>query len=84
MSEILNHAVNITPANTALVPPIKRITVGASGNVVIRPWGNSPNNPNGAGSNTAVTYVATAGMKIDVKCDMVLSTSTATSIVGEW
>lgn len=79
MSEILNHAAAISPANTSLSAPLKRLYVGTTGNVVVLPWTDRAANTN------YVTYVAVpAGKYIELKIDRVATTTTATNLTGEW
>lgn len=78
MSEILEHLAAVTPSNTAVAVPIKRLYVGVSGNVVVRSWEDRA-------ANVFVTYQAVpAGKYIELKIDTVATTTTAGGLVGEW
>jgi hypothetical protein len=68
------RAVAITPANSNLAAPVKRLYIGGAGNVSVRPIGQT----------TDIVFTGMlVGTYLDVSCIRVNSTgTTATNIVG--
>lgn len=71
------QAVAVTPSDATIYdPPLRRLWVGGTGNVVVR--------FDGTADAAAVTYTAVpAGEYLDVVVDKVMAATTATNIVGE-